>query len=75
MFKKTAMMHGKAEFFEIKGSICNIPIETANICNILPRPAVSDGLIVVKLKRDLKYWGHVYFETVRPHVVYQALTY
>ena len=68
-------MHGKGEFFKIKGSICNIPIETANICNILPRPAVSNGLIVVKLKRDLKNWGHVYFEPVRPHVVYQALTY
>ena len=31
----------------IKG---NIPIETANICNILPRPADSNRLIAVKLK-------------------------
>ena len=69
------MMHGKGEFFKIKGSICNIPIEAANISNILPRPAVSNGLIVVKLKMDLKYWGHVYLEPVRPHVVYQVLTY
>ena len=30
-------MHGKAEFANIKGSICNIPIEVAFICNILPR--------------------------------------
>ena len=52
-------MHGKGEFSKIKGSICNAPIETANVCNILPRPAVSNGLIFVKLKRDLKYRGHV----------------
>ena len=73
LFKKIAIMHGKGEFSKIKGSICNIPIEVANVCNILPRPSVSNGLIVVKLKRDLKYRGHVYFEPVRPHVIYQAL--
>ena len=28
-------MHGKDEFSKNKGSICNIPIEAANICNIL----------------------------------------
>ena len=75
LFKKIAIMHGKGEFSKIKGSICNIPVEAANICNILPRPAVSNGLIVVKLKRDLKYRGHVYFEPVRPNIIYQALTY
>ena len=51
LFKKIAIMHGKGEIFKIKGSICNIPIEAANICNILPRLAVSNGLIV-----DLKLW-------------------
>ena len=75
LFKKIAMMHGKGEFSKIKGSIYNIPIEVANVCNILPRPSVSNGLIVVKLKRDLKYRGHVYFEPVCPHVIYQALIY
>ena len=54
-------MHGKGEFAKIKGSICNIPIETAIICNILPRPADSNGLIGVKLRQDLKYRVHVYF--------------
>ena len=48
-------MHGKVEFAKIKDSICNIPIEAANICNILPRSADSNGLIVVKSKRNLKY--------------------
>ena len=68
-------MHGKGEFSKIKGSICNASIETANVCNILPRPAVSNGLILVKLKRDLKYRGHVFFKPVRPHIIYQALSY
>ena len=54
-FQKKAIMHGKVEFAKIKGSICNIPIEAANICNILPRSADSNGLIVVKSKRNLKY--------------------
>ena len=50
LFKKIAIMHGKGEFSKIKGSICNIPIEVENVCNILPRTSVSNGLIVVKLK-------------------------
>ena len=73
LFKKTAIMHGKGEFAKIKGSICNVRIETANVCNILPRPAVSNGLILVKLKCDLKHKGHEYFEPVRLHTIYQAL--
>ena len=68
-------MRGKGEFCKIKESICNSPIEVANICNILLRPRVSNGLIVVKLKRDLKYRGHIYFEAVLQHIVCQALTY
>ena len=39
LFQKIAIMQGKGEFSKIKGSICNIPIEAANICNILPRSA------------------------------------
>ena len=41
----------------------------------LPRPVNSNRLIVVKLKRDLKYRGYVYFEPVRLNVIYQALNY
>ena len=48
-------MHGRGEFAKTKGSICNIPIKTENVCNILLRPADSNVLIVLKLKRDLKY--------------------
>ena len=37
-------MHGKGEYSKIKRIICNVPIEAANICNILPRQAVSNDL-------------------------------
>ena len=70
-----AVMHGKSEFSKIKGSICNIRIEAANICNILPRPTVSNGLVIVKLKRDLKYSGYIYFRPVCPHIICQVLAY
>ena len=75
LFNKTAIMHEIGQFSKTNGSICNVPIETANVCNILPRLAVSNELILVKLKRDLKYRGHVYFEPVCQHIIYQALTY
>ena len=42
-------MHRKGEISKIKGTTCNIPIEAASICNILPRPAVSNGLIILKV--------------------------
>ena len=75
MFKKIAIMHRKGQFSIIKGSICKVPIEIANICNILPRPAVSSRLTVIKLNRGFKDRGHVYFEPVPPRIIYQALTY
>ena len=37
----------KKEFSTIDGSISNRSIDAANICNILLRPAVSNGLTVV----------------------------
>ena len=50
LFKKIAITHGKREISKIKKSVCNIPIETGNLSKISPRPAVSNGLVVVKLK-------------------------
>ena len=61
-------MHGKGKFSKIKGSICNIPIEAANTCNILPRPAVSNGLIIAKLKRDLNI-GVMYISNQFAHML------
>ena len=53
---KIAIMNGKSKFSETKETI-----ELAGIFNVLPRPADSNGLIVVKLKQDLKYRGYVHF--------------
>ena len=68
-------MHGKGEVSKINGSICDIPLEAANICNNLSRPAGSIGLIVIKLKRDLRYRGHLYIEPVHIRIIHQALAY
>ena len=40
---------------------------------MLPRPADSNGLIIVKLKRKLEYKGHAVFQAVRPDIVIQFL--
>ena len=40
---------------------------------MLPRPADSNGLIIVKLNCKLEYKVHVVFETVMPDVVIQSL--
>ena len=68
-------MHGKGGFSKIKLRNCNIFIEAAKTCNILPRPAVFNGITFVKLKQDLKYRVYVYFEPVRLHIIYQVLAY
>lgn len=68
-------MHGEREFAKTNGSICNILIVAANICNFCQGLQFSNGLIVVKLKQDLQYRCYVYFEPVRQNVIYQALSY
>ena len=68
-------MHGKGEFAKIKGNICNVALETDTVCNVLPRHINNNGLVFVKLKRHLRYRGYVYFEPVRPSVIYEALNY
>ena len=75
LFKKIAITYGKREFSKNKGTIFNVPIESTDICNVLPRPADSNGLIVAKLKRDLKYRGYIHFELVSPSTIYQPSDY
>ena len=41
----------------------------------MPRPVKNSGLVVVKLKRHLRYRGNAYFEQVRPSAIYEALNY
>ena len=60
-------------FPKLKGAICNIPVETYDIVNVLPRGAGSNGLILLKLKRKLSFRGHVYLEAASPESVQLAL--
>ena len=59
---------------KISGTICNIPIDTT-VTNTLPRPADSNGLVIIKLKCKLEYHGHVLFEPVRPVFLESILNY
>ena len=74
LLKKIAIMHGKGEFAKIKGSICNIRVETDMVFNVLPRPINNNGLVLVKLKRHLRY-QYAYFEPVGLSAIYEALNY
>ena len=65
----------KGQFSKIKGAVCKVAVEADSMCNILPRGADSNGLILLKLKRKLSYHGHVLFEPVRPEIVKLALNY
>ena len=73
LFKKVTVMP-KSKSLKIKGSICDIPVKEVNVnCNTLPRPADSNGLLIVKLKRKLEYKSHVILEAVRAALVVQFL--
>ena len=63
----------KGQFPKLKGSTCNIPINTSDIINVLLHGQDSNGLVVVKLKRKLSYRGHLYFESVHPESIDMAL--
>ena len=66
LFKKVAIMP-KSKLPKIKGSLCNIPVnEVCDNYKSFPRPADSNGLLIVKLKRKAEYRSHVLFELVRP---------
>ena len=49
-FKKITIMP-KDQSPKLKGAICNVPIDVVRTCNTLPRPADSNGLLIVKLKK------------------------
>ena len=68
LFKKVTIML-KGQMPKLKGSICNIPIDTSDVANTLPQGADSNGILMIKLKHKLAYRGHVYFEAVSPEAV------
>jgi len=43
----------KGEFPKLKGAICSIPVETGNVCNILPRGIDRSNVEFVQLKHKL----------------------
>ena len=53
----------KGQSPKVKGAICNIPIDTDDVVNILLRGADSNGLIMGKLKKKLSYRGSSLFRT------------
>ena len=59
----------KGQTPKLKGSIYSVPIDTNDVTNILPRGADSNGIIMIKLKRKLSYYDHVYFEAVSPEFI------
>ena len=63
----------KGQQQKIKGAICNISVQAQAVSTTLPRGMDSNGLILVKLKRKIEFLGHVYFESVRPDSVRDAL--
>jgi len=74
LFKKISIMP-KGQQPKIKGAICNIPVRADAVSNCLPRSADNNGLLFVKLKRKIMFRGHVYFESVRPEFIQNALTF
>ena len=63
LFKKLHIMH-KSQSLKIRGAISNVPIDTIGISNTLPHQADSNGLVIVKLKRNLERRGHYSVITV-----------
>ena len=65
----------KGQQLKSKGSIINIPVECDTSCSMRPRPPTASGILMLKLKRKLDYRGHVYFQSIRPAMISQALSF
>ena len=65
----------KGRFPKLKGSIYNLPIDTADIVDVISHGAESSDLKLIKLNCKLCYKTHVCFESAWPEYIDQALTY
>ena len=74
LFKKIAIMH-KEHTPKIQGSIVNLPVNVSETCVQLPQEGICEKVILVKLKKQLTFKGHVYFEPVRSYKVRAVLEY
>ena len=58
LFKKVIIMPS-GQMPKIFGTICNVPVDTVEVTDLLPCSADSSALVYVKLKQKLEYHGHV----------------
>ena len=65
----------KGQTPKLKGIICNVPVNTNHIANMLPQGADSNDIVMVKLKLKIVYRGDVYFEAVSHDLVRSARQY
>lgn len=72
VFEKIMVMP-KGPQRKVKGGICNVPVECDDTCKVLPGPPERSGIIMLKLKRKLRFRGHVYFQAVRLQFILDAL--
>ena len=72
LFKKVTIM-SKGQAPKMKGAICNVPIDAANICNVLPRGMDNNGVVRVALKKKMSFKSNVYFQPVRPNFINEIL--
>ena len=63
----------KGQCPKIKSAICNVLINTDDICKVLPRGMDKNGLVQLCLKKRLNFKSLVLFEAVRPKVVHGVL--
>ena len=74
LFKKILTMP-RGEFRKIRGTICNLPLDSPDVVTELPRGNDSNSIVILKLKRKLEYKGIVYYESVRPSILLEFLTF
>ena len=74
LFKRVLTMP-RGEFKKLKGKICNVPLDTKDIVDVLPRGSDSNSVLLLKLKRKLEYKNSVFYEAIRPDIVIDFLQY
>ena len=74
LFKNVTII-SKGQAPKMKGAICNVPINAADICNVLPRGMDNNGIVRVALKKKMCFKSNVYFQPVRPNFVNEILLY
>ena len=72
LFKKINIML-KGESPKLKCAIYNVPVHVADMGNTLPPALDSNGLVIGKLERKIKYRVYVYFKSVLSDFIIRLL--